>query len=103
MFVFVELIIALNFRSMRYSIFKAFPHKWLLFAIASQFALIAVLIQIPTVRRAFGVAMPSASDIGVIVVICLIVLCSMEIVKAVLRRKMRTTGGIVPRRTIRQV
>jgi len=89
MFVVIELIIALNFRSMRYSIFKAFPHKWLLLAIAWELVLITVLIQFPAIRGAFGIVTPSASDIGMILGIGLLVLISMEIVKAVLRAKMR--------------
>jgi len=35
LFIIIELIIALNFRSMRYSIFKLAPHKWLVLAILS--------------------------------------------------------------------
>jgi Ca2+-transporting ATPase len=87
MFVVIELILALNFRSMRYSIFKAAPHKWLLIAIFWELLLIAVLIQIPTVREAFGVLKPSISDIGIIVVIGLIVSGTMEIVKAIFKQK----------------
>ncbi len=34
LFIIIELVIALNFRSMRYSIFEAPPHKWLLLALA---------------------------------------------------------------------
>jgi len=89
MFVIVELIIALNFRSMRYSIFKAFPHKWLLIAIVWELLLITVLIQLPAIRESFGILVPSASDIGIILAIGLIVLISMEVVKAVIRAKMR--------------
>lgn len=87
MFVVIELIIAVNFRSMRYSIFKAFPHKWLLLAIAWELLLITVLIQFPAIRGAFGIVRPSASDIGMILGIGLIILISMEIVKAILRAK----------------
>jgi len=87
MFVVIELIIALNFRSMRYSIFRAFPHKWLLLAIASQLLLTAVLIQFPAIRRGFGIIIPSATDIGIILGIGLIVLISMEIVKVIIRAK----------------
>ena len=89
MFVVIELIIALNFRSMRYSILKAFPHKWLLLAIAWELLLIAVLIQFPAIRGAFGIIMPSASDIGITLGIGLIVLISMEVVKAILRAKVK--------------
>ncbi len=89
MFLVIELIIAINFRSMRYSIFKAFPHKWLLLAIAWELLLITLLIQFAAIRGAFGIVRPSASDIGMILGIGLIILISMEVVKAILRAKVR--------------
>ena len=89
LFIIIELIIAFNFRSMRYSIFKAPPHKWLTIAILSQVALTAVLIQIPTVREAFGINKPSASDMGIILGFGFVVFISMEVIKAILRRKMQ--------------
>jgi len=88
LFIVIELIIALNFRSMRYSIFKAPPHKWLLLALLWEFALIAFLIQFPTVRDAFGIIKPTATDLGIIVGFGVVVFISMEVVKAVLRKKM---------------
>ena len=64
MFVIIELMLALNFRSLRYSIFEAPPHKWLLIAIVWELALLAVLIQFEAVREAFGIGMPHWSDVG---------------------------------------
>jgi Ca2+-transporting ATPase len=52
LFIIIELIIALNFRSMKYSVFKVPPHKWLWIAIAWELALIAVLVQFPIIRDA---------------------------------------------------
>jgi len=93
LFLVIELIIALNFRSMRYSIFKAPPHKWLLLAIASQIVLTFVLIQIPSVRDAFGIFKPSTVDLEIILGFGIIVFISMEVLKAILRRKtMRHPG-----------
>jgi Ca2+-transporting ATPase len=88
LFIIVELIIALNFSSMRYSIFKVPPHKWLIIAVVWELILIIVLIQIPTVRDAFGITKPSASDLGIILGISVFVFLSMEVMKAILRRKM---------------
>lgn len=88
LFITVELIIALNFRSMRYSIFKVPPHKWLIIAVVWELIMITVLIQIPTVRDAFGITKPSASDLGIILGIGVVVFLSMEAMKAILRRKM---------------
>ena len=65
MFVFVELIIAMCFRSLRYSLFEAPPHKWLLLAIGWELALLGVLIQFQAVREAFGINMPTLAGRGV--------------------------------------
>src|SRR4030043_1187501 len=73
LFIIIELVVALNCRSLIYSIFKAPPHKWLLIALAWEIGLIAVLIQIPSVREAFGIMKPSLSDMAVILGFGLIV------------------------------
>ncbi|OGP94040.1 MAG: ATPase [Deltaproteobacteria bacterium RBG_16_47_11] len=88
LFIIIELIIALNFRSMRYSIFKARPHKWLLLAIVWEVILIVALIQIPSVREAFGINKPTFTDLEIILGFGIVVFISMEVVKAILRKKM---------------
>jgi len=65
-------------------------------AIAWELLLIAVLIQFAAIRGAFGILMPSASDIGIILGIGLIVLISMEVVKAILRAKVGVGRRINP-------
>ena len=90
LFIIIELIIALNFRSMRYSIFKSPPHLWLILSILSQIVLTGLLIQIPAMREAFGIDKPSASDLGLILGFGVVVFISMEVIKAILRSKMRT-------------
>ncbi|MDH5201762.1 MAG: cation transporting ATPase C-terminal domain-containing protein, partial [Nitrospirota bacterium] len=89
LFISIELIIALNFRSMRYSIFQAPPHKWLVLSIISQFILTAALIQIPAIRDAFGIVIPTTSTFGLILGFGIVVFISMEVIKAILRRKMQ--------------
>ncbi len=89
MFVFIELIIAVNFRSLRYSLIQAPPHKWLLIAIAWELALIVVLIQFPAVRNAFGITMPSVSDIGMIVALGVAIVIVIEMAKAGFRTTAR--------------
>jgi len=88
LFIIVELVIALNCRSLVHSIFKAPPHKWLLIALAWEIILIAVLIQIPSVREAFGIMKPSLSDLTLFIVFGLIVFAIIEATKAVLRRRL---------------
>jgi Ca2+-transporting ATPase len=89
MFVFIELLIAINFRSLRYSLIQAPPHKWLLIAIAWELALIVVLIQVPAIRDAFGINMPSASDVGMIVALGVGLVIVIEMAKAAFRTTAR--------------
>jgi len=91
MFVIIELIIAINFRSLSYSLIQAPPHKWLLLAITWELGLIAALIPLPAVRNAFGITMPSASDLGIILILGLIVVIAIEIVKVAFRAKERAS------------
>lgn len=92
LFIFIELIIALNFRSMRYSVFKVPPHKWLILAVLSQVVLTVILIEIPSVREAFGIIHPTATDLEIIFAFGVLVFISMEIIKAILRRKLGVGG-----------
>ncbi|OGA74148.1 MAG: ATPase [Betaproteobacteria bacterium RIFCSPLOWO2_12_FULL_65_14] len=85
MFVFVELIIVMSFRSLRYSLFEAPPHKWLLIAIGWELGLLGVLLQFASVREAFGIAMPSWSDLGIALATSVFVLAAIEAAKAYLR------------------
>ncbi len=87
MFVIIEFVIAINCRSLIYSIFKAPPHKWLLIALGWELALIAVLIQIPSVREAFGIVIPSWSDLVIIALFGILVMFIVEATKVVLRKK----------------
>ncbi len=98
LFIIIELIIALNFRSMRYSIFKTPPHLWLILAILSQVVLTFVVIQIPQIREAFGISRPSYSTMKMLLGFGVVVFISMEVIKAFLRKKMaaaqRTFGSL---------
>jgi len=87
LFVIIEFVIAINCRSLVYSIFKSPPHKWLIIALCWELALVAVLIQIPSVREAFGIIIPSFSDIAIIIVFGLVVMFIIEATKVVLRKK----------------
>ncbi len=87
LFIVVEVVIAMNFRSMRYSFFKAPPHRWLLLAIVWELIFIVGLIQVPSIREAFGITFPKMHDLGCILGLSLIVFASMEGVKAYLKKK----------------
>jgi len=84
-----ELMLALNFRSLRYSLLEVRPHKWLIIAIAWELALLAVLLQLSWVRDAFGIGMPTWNDVGFVVTLGLAILVSVEIVKVGLRLRSR--------------
>ena len=94
MFVIIELILALNFRSLRYSILEAPPHKWLLIAIVWELALLAVLLQFDAVREAFGINMPQWSDVGFVLLLGFGIMVSVEMAKLVLRRL--RARGLIP-------
>jgi Ca2+-transporting ATPase len=88
-FVFLELAVALNCRSLRYSIYEARPHKWLVLAVCWETLLLTALIQFAPIRDAFGITYPSLYDIGVVAMICLITFISIEFLKSfyIKRRK----------------
>jgi len=96
LFIIIELIIAMNFRSLKFSIFQAPPHKWLLVAIAWEIIMIAVLIQFPSVLNAFGIRIPSLEDIGIILAFGAVLFIAMELLKAFLRKKMYSNGKAAP-------
>ncbi|HKQ25746.1 MAG TPA: HAD-IC family P-type ATPase [Burkholderiales bacterium] len=97
LFVFVELIISMSFRSLRYSLFQAPPHKWLLLAIGWELVLFAVLVQIPAVRETFGIRMPNWSDMTLALAVSALVVFAIEMTKAYLRATMtRTSLPVMP-------
>jgi len=63
-FVFVELVVALNCRSLRYTIDKVRPHKWLVLAVLWETALIVTLLHIPAIREALKVGYPTLIDVA---------------------------------------
>ncbi len=87
LFIVVELVLALNFRSLRFSVFQAPPHKWLIMAVAWEITLITVLVQIRGVREAFGIMLPTWGGLAVIVAFALFVFVVTELVKLGLRRR----------------
>ena len=96
LFVFVELIIAMCFRSLRFSLFETPPHKWLVLAMAWEAALLVVLIQFESVRETFGIRMPTWSDVGMALAVSAFVVAAIELTKVFLRV---TSGSRVSRRT----
>jgi len=85
LFVFVELIISMSFVSLRHSLFKAPPHKWLLLAMGWELALFAVLVQFAVVRETFGIRMPTWPDLAMALAVGAFVVIAIEATKAFLR------------------
>lgn len=94
LFIIIELVVALNCRSLIYSIFKVPPHKWLLMALTWEIGLIAVLIQIPSIREAFGIYKPTMSDLRIIIFFGLIVFGIIELTKIILRKRLMVTSRV---------
>lgn len=88
LFIIIELVIAINCRSLIFSVFKAPPHKWLLIALAWELVLVTVLVQIPAVRDAFGIVMPSLANLGIIVALGVLVFAIIEVTKVLLRKRL---------------
>ena len=63
MFIFFELVVALNCRSLKYSIFKVKPHKILSLAVIGSAISTVILFLIPQLRSAFELVMPTLTDI----------------------------------------
>ena len=93
MFLFGELVIALNSRSLKYAFFELRPHKWLVIAVASQVALTAGLLAFPSIRDAFGVNPPTLTDVQNMAAFGVFIFLTMEGIKAYLRRKVWKNGA----------
>jgi Ca2+-transporting ATPase len=87
LFVVIELVVAINFRSLRYSLVKAPPHRWLLLAIGWELLLIGIVVQIPAVREAFGITVPRFPDLALIAGLGVFVMIAIEIAKLVMRAR----------------
>ncbi len=87
LFILTELAVALNFRSLRHSLWQVLPHRLLLLAVVSQAALAFALSYLPVIRKTFGIGIPEALDIEIILLFCLLATVSIELAKLWLRKK----------------
>lgn len=84
--VFFELIVALNCRSLRYTLLKVRPHKFLILTVLWEAALIIVLVNIPIARQALGMVEGiGLIEVGLVSALCLLTLFSIEIAKYLLQ------------------
>ncbi|OGD54009.1 hypothetical protein A3K80_00115 [Candidatus Bathyarchaeota archaeon RBG_13_38_9] len=84
-FVFFELKVALNCRSLKYSIFKVKPHKMLVLAVIVSALSTIVLFSMPYLRYAFGLQIPTFIDILWAVLLAIFTLILIELVKVWIR------------------
>jgi len=88
--VFFELIIALNCRSLKYTLLEVRPHKFLIVTVLWEAMLILALINIRAAQQAFGIAPIGLFEAGLIAGLCLITLISIETTKRLLSTKTKT-------------
>ncbi len=80
-FVFVELALALNCRSLRFTFDKARPHKWLILSVLWEAAVMLVLLASPVTREPLHLVVPSYQDIGWTAFAALVMFGYVELVK----------------------
>jgi Ca2+-transporting ATPase len=81
MFVFMELVVAIKCRSLRYSIFRIRPHRLLWLAVIGNAFLTIGLFSIPFIADAFGLVPIGTFGVEVIVMVCVLTFVSLEIAK----------------------
>jgi Ca2+-transporting ATPase len=86
MFTFFELVVALNCRSLKYSIFKVKPHKILSLAVIGSALSTVILFLIPQLRSAFELVMPTLTDIMWAAVLSILPIILIEILKMRFRK-----------------
>jgi Ca2+-transporting ATPase len=87
LFILVELGMALNLRSLRYSLLAVPPHGWLVASVIGSIAVTALAVTLPPLREAFGITIPRAEGIGIALGVVLAVTVLTEAVKAGLRKR----------------
>jgi len=88
LFIFVELLMALNFRSLRFSVIKVLPHTLLVASVVLSGIVTVIAIQFSLVREAFGITLPDFGGIIEIIAITLWVTMCTELAKMYLRKKL---------------
>jgi len=91
LFVIIELVMALNFRSLRYSLFRLPPHGWLVGAVALSCAITFLALGIPSVKESFGVTGPDLQGMLIVLAVTIWVTFSTELTKLFIRRKIPLT------------
>jgi Ca2+-transporting ATPase len=94
-FIFFELTLALNCRSLKYTLLEVKPHKFLILAVVWESALVLSLINVPAVLDAFGITHPNTLVFELTIAFALITLLSVELLKYLLRNGFGSTRTIL--------
>jgi len=86
-FVFFELVVALNCRSLTHSALQARPHRFLWLSVIVSAVLTLCVLGLPGIRDAFGVVVPTSGDIVLAAILSLIPFAILEFLKLHLRRR----------------
>jgi len=92
-FIFFELILALNCRSLKYTLLEVKPHKLLVLATIWEIALALGLMRVPAVQNAFGIVYPNTSGFLLAITLTIVTLISIELLKYLLRRNSSMNQG----------
>ncbi|MEN2974337.1 MAG: cation-translocating P-type ATPase [Candidatus Caldarchaeales archaeon] len=83
LFVAIELVVAISCRSLRHTVLRVRPHKWLILAILWEAMLIGLLILFPVTREALHLTHPTLDDLTWIGLGGIITFLSIELLKLV--------------------
>jgi Ca2+-transporting ATPase len=86
-FVFFELVVALNCRSLTHSILKAKPHRYLSLSVISSAIPTFAILLLPQMRDAFGMVIPTMNDIVLAAALSIFPLVILEVLKLGLARR----------------
>jgi len=84
-FVSFELVVALSCRSLKYTIFKVRPHRFLILTVLWEAILVLILINIPQVQVALSIVPAGLFEAELVIGISLLTMLSIEVMKLVLR------------------
>jgi Ca2+-transporting ATPase len=84
--IFIELVLAISCRSLKYTVFKARPHKLLIATIIWEIALIALIVNVEFLRDAFKLAPIGLYEVGLIAGVSVFVFALLELTKWLMHR-----------------
>jgi len=81
LFIAIELVVALNCRSLRHTVFRVRPHRWLVLSVIWELILITVLVSVPVTRELLHLTVPTPEDVLWCVLGGVVTFASIELLK----------------------